>query len=622
MAEWARIMTRLSRRAAITSSLAGVAAATLAPGRLAAQSATAARAATVAPNFLTNLPGRKRTALDGTWKFLLDPFDVAGRKPGRRRSFWLNTIETRETGLIEYEWASSDDMAIPGAWNGARPDLTFYEGPVYFRRELIAGPRPGLRQFLHFEAVNYRATVWLGGFTPFEIEITDALARLGQGAHNLVVRADSRHGPETIPGLDFDWQNRGGITRSVWLVEVPQTHIRDVYARLDGDTLLVDVALDGTARSGQPVSAQLGRLRADGVTDADGTARLRLPARGLARWSPETPRLHDLVVRAASDRVSDRIGLRTIATRGREVLLNGQPVFLRGISLHEEAFGKPGDRPVSAAEAQALLAEAKALGCNFVRLAHYPHADHVARLADEMGLMLWAEIPVYWEEIAYSSPQTLALARQMMGELVRRDRSRASVVMWSVANETPQSDDRTRFLETVIADVRALDPSRLITAALNKNVDVGGVRDGESIIEVRDALGASLDVIAINQYEGWYGTRTPGEIAKVSFRNGYDKPMMFSEFGADALYGHRGAREDRWTEEYQAWLYAETLKVVDQTPGCVGLAPWLLKDFRSPRRWHGRFQDLWNRKGLVSPEGQRKQAFFVLQDYYNRRAAQ
>lgn len=619
-------MTGLSRRTALKVGTAAITTAGLA-GRATATIVQDMRQGQA--SLLTNVPGRERLVLDGTWKFILDPFDVAGRKPSRRRSFWLNTVETNETGLIEYEWDSSDEMSVPGDWNSARPELTYYEGPVYFRRELETGPQPGKRQFLHFEAVNYAATVWLngielahhaGGFTPFDVEITDILASTGDGVHSLVVRADSRHGPETVPGLDFDWKNWGGITRSVWLVTVPDTYIRDVYARLDGDTVLVDIAVDGPSRSGQRITASLGGRRGSGTSDAEGRAQLRIPARQLARWSPDRPVLHDLTVSTGSDTLTDRIGLRTVTTRGREVLLNGEPVFLRGISMHEEAFGPEATREVSQAEARALLAEAKALGCNFVRLAHYPHADHVARLADEMGLMLWAEIPVYWEEIAYSSPHTLALARQMMRELVLRDRSRASVVMWSVANETPQSEERTRFLETVIADVRELDPSRLITAALNKNVDVGGVLDGESVIEVQDPLGASLDVVAINQYEGWYGRRNPGEIGQVSFRNAYDKPLMFSEFGAGALYGNRGPREERWTEDYQAWLYEETLRVVEETPGCVGLAPWLLKDFRSPRRWHGRFQDLWNRKGLVSPEGHRKQAFFVLRDFYRRKA--
>ena len=613
----------LSRRSLLLGTAGAAGLATLNP----ALAQTASVAPGVAP-FMTHLHARNKRALDGPWHYILDPFDVAGRKPRSRRNFWENVIESAETGLIEYEWASSPIMQIPGDWNTAETELTYYDDPVYFRRTFTVEQKGNTRRILYFEAVNYRATVWLdgeeigrheGGFTPFQFDITD---RVEPGKeHSLVVKADSRHGPDTLPALDFDWKNFGGITRSVWLVDVPRTYIRDVWVRLEGEQIRIDVALDGP----QGATAQIS------VPELDIDARLQVPANGratigvtpknLALWSPENPKLYDITVRAGDDELTDRVGLRTIEARGREVLLNGEPVFLRGISMHEEAIGPEATRTVSLAEARALLEEARALGCNFVRLAHYPHAEHLAKIADEMGIMLWAEIPVYWEEVDYENPRTLALARAMMAELVTRDRSRASVVMWSVANETPQIPARTRFLETVIADVRALDPTRLITAALNKNVDVGGVRDGESRIVVKDPLGASLDVVAINQYEGWYGKRHPGEIQNVSFRNSYEKPMMFSEFGAGALYGHRGPKEERWTEEYQAWLFEETVKVVDATPGCVGLAPWLLKDFRSPRRWHGRFQELWNRKGLIDPAGRRKLAFDALRTYYERKAA-
>jgi beta-glucuronidase len=577
---------------------------------------------------MSNLPGRNRTSLNGIWKFILDPFDVADRKPRARRAFWEDTTETRETGLIEYEWSSSPEMSVPGDWNTAERELWYYEGPVYFRRDLRAVPKAGVRQFLYFEAVNYAATVWLngkeiarheGGFTPFEVEITKALEQAASRAvHTLVVRADSRHGAETIPGVDFDWKNWGGITRPVWLVETPLTFIRDVSIQFDGREIDVAVELDGPDATGlaRVLVPELGLETEIGVQSGTGRARLRTPRRGLTKWSPGTPKLYEFIVEAGTDRWTDKVGLRTIEARGTDILLNGQSIYLRGICLHEEAFGPEATRSVSLPEARALLEEARALGCNFIRLAHYPHADHVARLADEMGLLLWAEIPVYWEEIAYSSPKTLALAREMMAELVMRDRLRASIIMWSVANETPISPERTAFLETIIADTRALDPTRLITAALNKNVDVGGVVEGESRIVVNDPLGASLDVVAINQYEAWYSKRTPGEIRNVSFRNTYEKPFLFSEFGACALYGYHGPRDDRWTEEYQAWLFEETLKVVDATPGCVGLTPWLLKDFRSPRRWHGQYQEMWNRKGVVSPEGHRKMAFSVLRDFY------
>ncbi len=581
-------------------------------------------------DLIWNIPGRATRSLDGDWSYILDPFDVAGRKPKARRNFWENTIETGETGLIEYEWISSPHMNIPGDWNNADPRLWYYDNPAYLRRVFRQKARQQRRYFVRFEAVNRAATVWLdgkeigrheGGFTPFEFEITDQVRAADGGELSLVVRADSRHTATSVPGLDFDWMNWGGITRSVVLVEVPEGFVRDAFIRLDGDRIRADIRLDGGPGEDVEVNIPGLGLRMTGQADAFGVAALSVRVPGaLRRWSHADPHLYSVTVRGGQDEITDRIGFRTVEVRGRDVLMNGEPVYFRGISMHEEAFGPEATRAVSQAEARALLAEAISMGCNFVRLAHYPHAEHTARIADEMGIMLWSEIPVYWEEIAYDNAETLAAARTMMAELVTRDRNRASVVMWSVANETPQTPKRTRFLRQVIADTRALDPTRLVTAALNKNVDVGGVNEGESLIVVQDELAADLDVVAINQYEAWYSKRTPAELVNVSFRNEYDKPLMFSEFGAGALYGHHGSREDRWTEEYQAWLFEETLKRVEATPGCVGLAPWLLKDFRSPRRWHGRFQDFWNRKGVVSPEGHRKQAFFVLQDFYRRKA--
>ncbi|GAA0483703.1 beta-glucuronidase [Parasphingorhabdus litoris] len=596
------------------------------PFQLAAQPSSSVEKDIISNNSgaLHVLEGRERLSLDGAWHYILDPFDVAGRKPKARRNFWENTIETPATGLIEYEWNSSPRMMLPAAWNDAEERLDYYEGPVYFRRLFTAPIEAEKRHFLHFEAVNYAATVWLdgnlvgrheGGFTPFSIEVTDCI-RSGT-AHSLVVRADSRHGPKTLPGLDFDWKNCGGITRSVSLLSVPRNFIRSSFISLRNSQIEAAIEVDGDAGTSVKLNCPALGLTLSGSAGEDGKITLSAPAPdNLKLWSPDDPHLYNFTITCGNETAIEQIGFRVVEVRGREVLLNGKSIFLRGIAMHEEAFGAKGERAVSEAEARALLAEAKALGCNFVRLAHYPHAAHTARLADEMGLMLWAEIPVYWEEIDYSDKGTLALARGMMAELVRRDSNRASVVMWSVANETPQTPVRTRFLRTVIADVRRFDPTRLVTAALNKNVDVGGVRDGESIITVQDELAADLDVVAINQYEGWYGKRDPREIKQVSFRNGYDKPLMFSEFGAGAPYGNHGPREERWTEEYQAWLYEETLKIIAETPDCVGLSPWLLKDFRSPRRWHGRFQELWNRKGLTSPEGRRKKAWFVLRDYY------
>lgn len=616
-------MTMIDRRRLISAgALTGMAAAT----------ATLASAQTpetsTAPTLIGALPNRSRLSLDGQWKLILDPFDVSGRKPGVRRNFWEDRPTTDDGPLVEYEWETSDEITVPGDWNTQTPELFHYEGPAYYRRDIEGPATDDRRRFLVFEAVSCRSRVWLngepiaeheGGFTPFEVEVTD---RLRQGPNSLVVRADSRSGPETLPALDFDWKNHGGITRSIWLVDTPRTFVRDAFVRLEGGRIVADVELDGPAAGGSTVRfavPELGLLL-ETVATPDGRARLSGAApRRLRMWSPETPHLYPVSLEAAGDRWSDRVGFRTIETRGREILLNGRPRFIKGIAMHEERLGAEGGRIRNEAEARALLTEVKALGCDFVRLAHYPHGEATLRLADEMGLIVWSEIPVYWEDVAYASPATLSLGRQMMAEMILRDRNRCSVGFWSVANETPETSERLAFLRTIIEDVRRLDPTRLVTAALNKNVDVGGVRDGETRLVVADELGRDLDVVAMNQYEGWYGQRTPAEIHQVTFGTTWEKPLLMSEFGADALHGHRGARENRWTEEHQVWLYEETLKAVAASGAFAGVTPWLLKDFRSPRRWHGRFQRGWNRKGLIDEIGRRKLAFERLALWYQGR---
>jgi beta-glucuronidase len=602
-----------------------LAATTAAAAALPAAQPASAAIAWPGPAPLLHLPSRRRTSLDGPWHYIIDPLDSGARGNNVRRTFWKDDREGGSIPLVEYDWAASPVIDLPRDWNSHLPELLWYDGPVYFQRRFEAAPMPGQRRLLCFEAVNYAATVWLngveigrheGGFTPFSIDVTD---RLQAGSNRLTVRADSRHGAEAVPTRYTDWQNYGGITRSVWLVAVPQVHIADWFIRIERGRIVADISVSG-AGAGTPVMVSIGKLALRGMTDANGQVRIETPLRGLALWTPERPVLHAVAISIPSETLTDRIGLRTITTHGRELRLNDKPIFLRGISLHEEPFGPVGTRRMTEADARRLLGEAKALGCNFIRLAHYPHAETTLRIADEIGLIVWAEVPVYWEDIAYDSPRTLALARDMLGDMIRRDRNRASIGLWSVANETPATPERTNFLRVLIAHARALDPTRLLTAALNKNIDVGGAAEGESRFVVDDALGRDLDVLAINQYEAWYSRRTPADLDQVSFTSPYDKPLMFSEFGADARFGTHGPRDARWTEEYQAWLFEETIKLIERTPGCVGMSPWLLKDFRSPRRWHAQHQNFWNRKGVMSETGERKLAFDVLRRFYAAKA--
>jgi beta-glucuronidase len=573
---------------------------------------------------LTHVRGRHRVSLDGKWRYIVDPMRM-GFRPGRMRNF-SRDLRAEDGELLEYDWAAAPMMDVPGDWNSQVDELRWYDGLLWLQRRFDAEMPDGQRTFLHFEAVNYHAHVYLngqklaehrGGFTPFSVEIT---GRLRPKDNSLVVGVDSLHTSTSVPSQVVDWWNYGGITRSVHLVHVPQTFVRHFGIALGRDgSLSARVELDGAARAGTEVAIAVpdAALTLRGRTDGSGVAQLKAQPKRLRRWSPKDPFLHSVTVRAAGDAISDRIGFRTVEVRGRQIFLNGEPLFLRGISLHEEAIGPVANRNITEAGARALLGEAQALNANFVRLSHYPHSEITTRLADELGLLVWAEIPVYWS-IAFEEAETLSLARRMLAEMIERDRNRASVIIWSVGNETPETEARLRFMRTLIDDVRSRDATRLVTAAMHDDADSSSGPDGR--VRVDDPLGAFIDVLAMNRYEAWYGYRNPTQIDEVNWDVAYDKPLIFSEFGADALFGFRADALERWSEDYQRLLYERTFSMADRIPNLAGLSPWILKDFRSPRRFHGRFQEYWNRKGLIDPSGRRKLAFETVREYYLRRA--
>jgi beta-glucuronidase len=279
---------------------------------------------------------------------------------------------------------------------------------------------------------------------------------------------------------------------------------------------------------------------------------------------------------------------------------------LRGICLHEELNGR---RANTEADAITLLTYAKELGCNFVRLAHYPHNEYMLRMADKMGLMVWEEIPVYWS-IDFNNEATYNNAKNQLAEVIARDKNRACVIIWSMANETPLTDARNTFLLNLVNFTKTLDTTRLLSAALLTRSE-----NGVGIID--DKIGEYLDIVAFNQYTGWYG----GDLKTApdtKWSTPYNKPVVVSEFGGSAKQGLHGAKEERWNEEYQEYLYQQNLLMIERIPKLRGLSPWILTDFRSPRRLLPGVQDGFNRKGLISDEGKKKKAFFTLQDFYKR----
>jgi beta-glucuronidase len=361
-------------------------------------------------------------------------------------------------------------------------------------------------------------------------------------------------------------------------------------------------------RAGSEVEVEIPELHAHttATIDNSGRAPIHLTAQDLETWSPETPKLYKIYLRAEDDSLEELMGFRTIEARGTQILLNGKPVFLRGVSVHAEAPYRTG-RAWSDKDAETLLAWAKELGCNFVRLAHYPHAETMLRAADRMGLLVWSENPVYWA-LQFDNPKVLAKAEGQLDEEIGTSRNHASIILWSMANETPNQEARTAFIKTLAQRARELDSSRLITAALLVRAD------GHTKI-VDDPLGQALDVIGVNEYIGWYEGR-PETADLTQWKITYDKPLIVSEFGGDAKAGLHGKQEERWTEEYQANIYRHQLPMLNTIPQLRGMSPWVLMDFRSPNRVLPGIQDEFNRKGLISDQGQKKMAFYVLQKAY------
>ena len=569
---------------------------------------------------LTNVYGRDYRLLNGRWDAIVDLYDQ-----GERMKIFENRKPEGNTDFYEYSFDGGLRLEVPGDWNSQNPELKYYEGTVWYARPFEATKQAGKRTILYFGAVSYRAEVYLngkkigsheGGFTPFQIDVTDDLA--ADGKNFLVVGVNNRRTVDAIPALAFDWWNYGGITRDVMLVDVPETHIEDYFVRLDKskpDVIDIDVKMSKPL-AGIPVKIEIPALKKqfEGTTDASGKVSGTIQAKGLRRWAPEAPVLYDVIVSGGDDRVAEEIGFRNIEVDGTKILINGEPQFMRCVSFHEEIPQRMG-RATSEADATMLLSEAKALGVNMIRLAHYPQNEYTVRLAEKMGFVLWQEIPI-WQGIDFKDASTLAKAKNMLTEMLNRDKNRCAVGFWGVANETKPSAERNAFLMSLLETGKAIDTSRLYTAAF----DLVFFDNDRQLFTMNDSFTENLDVVAVNKYMGWYHP-WPLSPAESVWDVVPDKPLIISEFGGEALYGQAGSRDvvSSWSEDYQARLYEDNLRMFDNIPNLAGVSPWILFDFRSPFRFHPTNQEGWNRKGLVSDRGQRKKAWYIMHYYYEKK---
>jgi len=580
-------------------------------------------------DLITNIPARQKVSLNGKWQFIIDPYEMGfydyryqERDVNDPEAYWNTDVPSNKSDRKEHGYNDKYTLNVPGDWNFQDSVFLYYEGTVWLKRSFDFTPVGNNKVFLHFGAVNYKADVYLngkklgvhkGGFTPFNFEVPVSL--LKATGNYLVVKVDNKRMSDEVPTLNTDWWNYGGITRDVNLVIVPPSFILDYSVQLAKDAYgarqkKIEGWVKLHAGSANNITIEIPALNIRQLLTATGDSiPFSFLAKNLQLWSPKDPMLYKVIISAGNDRVEDKIGFRNIEVRGKQVWLNGKSVFFRGICIHEEIPNEK-RRAHSYSDATYLLGQAKELNANMVRLAHYPHNENMTRVADSLGLLVWSEIPVYWT-IDFGNPEVLAKAKKQLSEMITRDRNRASIIIWSVGNETPIHEKRTLFMSALAKTAKALDPTRLVSAAL-ENHSVNGLQT------VEDPLGAYTDIISVNEYIGWYGNSLPDQARKVNWGMHYDKPFFISETGAEGLGGYHADSATRWSEEFQEWFYKEQIAMMKRMPeNFLGLSPWLLNDFRSPRRNNPVYQEGWNNKGLYDQHGNKKKAFYILKAYYD-----
>ncbi len=586
------------------------------PGQTSTSSAPAVNQP-VAPTLLVAYDQRRSQTLDGNWHYIADPYREGVPRPGNHGGYSADkTVLPDSNEPLEYNFATSPTLRVPGDWNSQVESLRFYEGTIWYERHFLYEVQPNHRTFLHLGAANYRSSLYLnsrlictheGGFTPFDCEVTQAIK---SGENSIVIDVDSTRLADGVPGLKTDWVNYGGITRDISLLTTPQQFVDDFDLHLDRATrtsIEGYVHVEG-AQPGAHVSVMIPelRLQSSGVTAPDGRVLVKLPVKGMTFWSPSTPKLYKVQITAEADTLIDEIGFRTIGTLGSRILLNGKPITLHGVSAHAEApnhgGGVTNDQDVGT-----LFVWMRELGANYVRLVGYPHDERMTRAADRLGLLVWSEIPLYGSE-RFGNEAVFEKTKAQLHDMIRRDRDKASVILWSVADRTPVSEQRNAFLTRSVAFVHEEDPSRLVTAALLVRTE-----DKTKIID--DPLGKTLDVIGFDESIGW-GDGSPEACDTTIWQVAYDKPLIANEFGAGAKQGMHGKDTELWTEEYQANVFTHQIAMLNKIPQLRGVSPSVLMDFHSPSAHLPGIEDGFNREGLLSGEGKRKAAFLVLQKVY------
>lgn len=551
--------------------------------------------------------GREKESLNGFWNFCIDQYDTF------LRAEWYKE-ESKDAGgrdlPLDYDFEDWEKVYVPSCWNTEKPEYFYYEGSAIYTRTFKYINRGEKKVYIKFGAANYEAYIFLnkqiigyhkGGSTPFFIDITNYL----QKYNRITVVVNNNRRKEQVPANNTDWYNYGGLYRDVEIIRLPEIFIKDFGINLANESNYKKI--EAKIQLNSPICCnavlKIPELNINQIIDIKDGKGYAIVESQPELWSPENPKLYNVEVSCMEDSIKESIGFREVKVKGTEIYLNGKKIFLKGISCHEESVIN--GKAIKEEEIIENINISKEMNCNYMRLAHYPHTERTAKIADKLGIMLWEEIPVYWA-IDFNNPVTLSDAQNQLLELINRDKNRASVIIWSVGNENADTDSRLNFMKSLAITAKKEDPTRLVSAACL----VDNVQN-----RIADRLADYLDIIGINEYYGWYVPdfeRLPACLKNSNIT----KPVVISEFGADAYPDYRGTFDDLFTEDMQEDIYKKQIQTLNSIEYIKGMSPWILYDFRCPRR-HNKIQRGYNLKGLLSRDKKHKKlAYYVMQQFY------
>lgn len=560
---------------------------------------------------------RKQFPFDDEWRVLADPLGVA-----TDAEIWKQKLDKKNHNLPHLALNAFRPVRVPDDFNRQFPELGYYTGAVWYYTKLR---RPagwaGKRAFIEFAGINYNSKVYLngellgehrGGFTPFSLEVTGKLT----SENHMFVMVDASYDSASLPPKKHDWYDYLGITREAKLVLVPKEGVKDfsVTTKRKGKKFTCEVNFEvwGKKKNARVLVPSLD-IEIDVKVNASGCGSASFPVPEGNLWTLKHPRLYSVEVAYNSDRIADDVGFRTIETNKKELLLNGEPIQLKGVAMHEEAIRCSG-RSISERDLDYLMKSIRTLNANFVRLVHYPHAENIIRACDRLGILVWEEIPLTgdldFSAKSFDAKKIKSIkdaASDILTALITRDRNRPSVITWSVMSSLPSSPKRTALCKQLVTLARKLDPTRPITASLPATLK-------GSSITLSDTLTSSLDILSVELPSDATSPHFEN-ISKLKWGVKGAKPMLVSAFGAPARSGTVDKAPTSWSEKTQLQIIEEGFKLFTKTRAIKGVVVWTLADYRSAMRLT-RQEDGYMRTGLMSDQGVKKMAFQFIRDTF------